>query len=271
MSRPSRRQLPTAGHDAILSPTGWAPLAMVLAAVLVLAACVGTMGFALLRVLSPAFTQETLRHAPPPAVRPEPDPRAEMMARQRELASLDKELRDARQRIQVLEREVQPGPQHILVLNRQQDELTRLIEQRRASLRDYEEAARRQAAQQEAARQRIERLRAEAAELERRIAALKASVGQAQEARSARAAAETRSPQLVECVRGAVVLQPQHTRIPVAALRGGAFVSAVRGRGGVNFLVRPDGLDSFLAARAIARAAGVTTLGYEPVLSGSHP
>jgi hypothetical protein len=242
---------------------------MVLAGVLVLAACVSTMGFALLKVLSPALPQESLRQVPPPAARQELDPRAEMTAQQPELALLDKELRDAHQRIQDLEREEQPGPERILGLNRQQNQLTRLIEQRRASLREDEDAARRQAAQQEAAGQRIEGLRAEAAELEGRIAALKASAGQAEEARRAGAQMERRSPQIVECLRGAVILQPQHTRVPVAALRSGAFVTAVTGRG-VNFLVRPDGIDSFLAARAVAREAGVP-IGYEPVLSGSNP
>jgi predicted nucleic acid-binding Zn-ribbon protein len=244
-------------------------MAIVLVSMLVLAECVSTMGFALLKVLSPALPQETLRHVPPPVARQEHDPHAEMMAQQRELALLDKELRDARQRIQELEREAQPGPGRILALIRQQDQLTHLIEQGRASLREYEDAARRQAAQQEAARQRLEGLRAEAAELERRIAALQASVGQTQEARRTRAALEGRSAQNVECVRGAVILQPQHTRIPVAELRSGRFVTAVTGRG-ASFLVRPDGMDSFLAARAIARAAGVT-IGYEPVLSGSKP
>src|ERR1039458_8893321 len=63
------------------------------------------------------------------------------------------------------------------------------------------------AAQQEAAGQRIEGLRAEAAELEGRIAALKASAGQAEEARRAGAQMERRSPQIVECLRGAVILQ----------------------------------------------------------------
>jgi hypothetical protein len=87
--------------------------------------------------------------------------------------------------------------------------------------------------------------------------------------RRAQAAQERLSTQHVECVRGAVILEPQHTRIPVAELRNGGFVAAVTGRG-ASFLVRPDGIDSFMAARAIARAAGIT-VGYEPVLSGSKP
>ena len=149
ISRPSRRRLPVAGQDAILPPPSWAPLTLVLVGVLVLAACVATMGFALLRVLPPTLQPETLRHVPPPVARQEPDPQVEMMAQQRELALLDKELDDARQSIQEIEREKQPGPERILALQRQQDQLTHLIEQRRASLREYEDAARRQAAQQE--------------------------------------------------------------------------------------------------------------------------
>jgi len=247
---------------------------MVLAGVLVLAVCFSTMGFALLKVLPPALPPETLRPVPPLVVHQDPDPRAEKTAQQAEMALLDKESGDAHQRFQDLEREAQSGPERILALNRQQDQLAHLIEQRRASLGESEDAARSQAAQQEAARQeaarqRIAGLRAEAAELERRIAALKANVGQAQEARRAEAELERRSPQIVECLGGAVILQPQNTRIPVAALRSGAFVTAVTGRG-VLFLVRPDGIDSFLAAQAVARQAGVP-IGYEPVLSGSNP
>jgi small-conductance mechanosensitive channel len=273
ISRPSRR-LPAARQYAILAPMGWTPMVMVLAGVLVLAACFSGMGFALLKVLPPALPQETLRPVLPPVVHQEPDPRAEMAAQKAELAVLDKELRDAHQRVQDLDREAQPVPGRILALNRQQDQLAHQIDQRRTSLRESEDAARRQAAQQEAARQeaarqRVEGLRAEAAELERRIAALKAGVGQAQEARRVGAELERRSPQIVECSRDVLILEPQNTRIPVAALRGGAFVTAVTGRG-VLFLVRPDGIDSFLAARAVAREAGVP-IGYEPVLSGSKP
>jgi hypothetical protein len=245
------------------------PMALALAGVLALAVCVSTMAFALLKVVPPALPQVTLRPVPPPVANQERDPRAEMLAQQRELALLDQQLRGARQRVQDLERQAQPGPERRVALIRQQDQLTHLIEQRRASLREYEDAARRQAAQQEAARLRLERLRAEAAELERHIALLKGNVGQAQEVRRAQAAQERLSTQHVECVRGAVILEPQHTRIPVAELRNGGFVAAVTGRG-ASFLVRPDGIDSFMAARAIARGAGIT-VGYEPVLSGSKP
>jgi hypothetical protein len=268
LPRPFRRRLAPAGHDIMRPPVGWTPLAMVLAGVLVLAACVSTMGFALEKSLPP-LPREATRHVTPPVVRPEPDPRAAMMAQQRELESLDKELRDTHQRIQELEWKERPGPQRIVALNQQQNQLTHLIEQRRAALRAAEDAARRQAEQQQAARQRLERLRAEAAELERQIAALNKNVGEAQEARRAQAALERRSPQLVECVQGAVILQPQHTQIPVADLRGGAFLAAMIGRG-ANFLVTPDGIDSFLAARAIARAAGIT-VGYEPILPRRNP
>lgn len=261
ISRRSRRRLPTAGQGAM------APMAILLVGMLVLALCVSTTGFALLKVVSPPLPQAALPQAP--SALPKPDPEAAILAQQREIESLDKELRDVQQRIQELDLQRQPRQARIKALIQQQDQLTRLIEQRRASLRESEDAARRQAAQAEAGRQRLEHLRAEAAELERRIAALKANVGQAQETQRARAALERRAPQIVECVRGAVILQPQHTQIPVGSLRDGAFVTAVTGRG-ASFLVRPDGIDSFQAARAIARTAGVA-IGYEPVLPGGNP
>ena len=258
------RRLP-GKRDAILSPAGRLPMAIALIGMLVLAACVSIMGLALLKILPSPLPETSLRR-PPSAPHPESDPHAEMLAREREMAVLDTELHNARQRMQDLEREQLPARDRSLALNRQKDQLIHLIEQRRTSLHEYEDAHRREVAQQDAIRQRVERLRAEAAELERRIAALKANVG---EARSARATLEKQKPQNVECVLGAVILQPQHLRIPLAELTSGAFVAAVAGRG-VSFLVRPDGIDSFVAARAIARAAGVT-VGYEPVLAGRNP
>ena len=104
--------------------------------------------------------------------------------------------------------------------------------------------------------------------MERRIADLRASLARAQALR-ARAAPNPQLPQIVECVPGAIILEPQHTRIPLTNLQSGTFASAVAGRG-ARFLVGPDGIDSFLAARAIARAQGVT-IGYEPVLPRSNP
>lgn len=226
------------------------------------------MGIAL-KALASANPPEAVRREPPPAVQPGPDPRAEAIAQQRELELLEKQLLDLRRRMDELKPEAQAAPERILALQQQQDRLTRLIEQRRASLRDYADALRRQAAQQETARQRLERLRAEAAELERRIAELRASIARAQEALRARAMRDPHLPQIVECVPGAIILQPQHTRIPLTDLQSKVFANAVTGRG-ARFLVGPDGIDSFLAARAIARAWGVP-IGYEPVLPRSNP
>jgi hypothetical protein len=231
---------------------------------LALAVCAGTMGIAL-KALVWANPPETVRREPPPAVQPEPDPRAQ----QRELELLEKQFLDVRRRMDELKPEAQAAPERMLALQQQQDRLTRLIEQRRASLQDSADAARRQAAQQETARQRLERVRAEATELARRIAELKASIARAQETLRVRAMPDPHLPQIVECVPGAIILQPQHTRIPLTDLQSKVFANAVTGRG-ARFLVGPDGIDSFLAARAIARAWGVP-IGYEPVLPRSNP
>jgi hypothetical protein len=241
---------------------------VILASLLALAVCAGTVGIAL-KALAEINPPQTVRHELPPAARPEPDRRAEAAAQQRESEQLEKQLLEVRRTTDDLQPQAQAAPERIRALQRHQDQLKGLIDQRRAELRDYADALRRQTAQQETDRQRLERLRAEAAELERRIAELKASIARAQEALRARSVPDPHLPQIAECVPGAIILQPQHLRIPLADLPGNAFAHAVAGRG-VRFLVKPDGIDSFVAARAVARALDVT-IGYAPVLPGSKP
>jgi predicted RNase H-like nuclease (RuvC/YqgF family) len=74
-----------------------------------------------------------------------------------------------------------------------------------------------------------------------------------------------KNPQYVECLDGAIVLQPQGDRISIQAIKGSdsKFVAAVRRRE-VFFLVRPNGFESFDAALASAEKVGAT-VGYEPV------
>lgn len=73
-------------------------------------------------------------------------------------------------------------------------------------------------------------------------------------------------PQWVECVKGGVVLQPQGERIGLDALKqkSSTFMQAIRHKGYVVFLVRPQGFEAFQEARQLAAGERVT-LGYEPV------
>jgi hypothetical protein len=79
-------------------------------------------------------------------------------------------------------------------------------------------------------------------------------------------AADGGDPQYVECVEGAVILQPQAQRITVAELEGRspAFVAAVQAKGYAVLLVRPNGFASFKATRRVTEAVGAK-LGHEPV------
>ena len=178
-------------------------------------------------------------------LRTDPDQRQEaaalqsrIVAVQSALASLDVTAEQMRSRRQILD-------------NRR-TELEALVAQSRTALAEAEEAAHRTAAQQTARR---EQLLAEAAQLERRIAELQASIAGAQQAIAVRAAKENNGPQMVECVREGVLLQPQHVMVPSASLNDGTLALAVRRRG-AYFVVRPDGFSSFVLARAVANATG---------------
>jgi exonuclease VII large subunit len=74
-----------------------------------------------------------------------------------------------------------------------------------------------------------------------------------------------KDPQIVECVKDEVVLQPQGARISIRSIKGSdsKFVNAVRQKE-VFFLVRPSGYESFDAALMAAQNLGAT-VGYEPV------
>jgi hypothetical protein len=70
----------------------------------------------------------------------------------------------------------------------------------------------------------------------------------------------------IECTRGAIVLLPQGSRLSLTELSAvpAAFVRAIAGRH-VEFLIRPDGFQSFNAARDAAEGHGASSIGYEPV------
>ncbi len=70
----------------------------------------------------------------------------------------------------------------------------------------------------------------------------------------------------VECVKGAVVLIPSKESFAVQDLvaHPDRFSQAVKNKH-VGFLIRPEGFNSFSAARQVAERSGVKSIGYEPV------
>lgn len=141
------------------------------------------------------------------------------------------------------------------------------------------------AAQVDGGRQRAQ---AAAADLERRLADLRRRVAdEERRARSlekaiddARAVPVARlygrsggagsEPQWAECVDGAVVLQPQGTRLTVDELKGGgaALLEAARRTNHVVFLIRPSGYPALLQARAVVERESDVKVGFEPVDEG---
>jgi len=154
------------------------------------------------------------------------------------------------------------------VLQDDERNLNRKLQQERASLREAEEASRRALADRAAAETHRAELENEAATLETRIAELRASIAEIEESLQQNADQKGTAPVIVECVRGSVILQPRQLRIPVDRLRDGPFAPAVRLKS-VHFLVRPDGFESFLLARSVARGVGARIIA-EPRARGKE-
>ena len=141
------------------------------------------------------------------------------------------------------------------MLDQRRKELLAVLEQSKAALAEAEETERRTIEKRQENAARREQLLREAAELNRRIAELEISIADAGHVIEVRQARANTGPQIVECVREGVVLQPQHVMVPSNSLGDGTLAVAVRRRG-AYFVVRPDGFSSFVLARAIARATG---------------
>ena len=96
------------------------------------------------------------------------------------------------------------------------------VEKQRKALQEAEEAVRRYQQDQERAAQRLAKLRAEAAELERKASALRADVADARRSAAALESKRGRAIQFVECVSDGVILRPQltHMRLPGTEQRG---------------------------------------------------
>jgi hypothetical protein len=174
----------------------------------------------------------------------------------------------ARIQTRVLQQAVEQQHARVLSLAEQESDLAHNIEERRSAFEHAQEAVR----QLEQEQQRIHSLRAEAAELESRIAILRRRLETAQQARPTGFATEQPlAPQFVDCVQGGVILEPQQVRISFREMSNGVLASLARERG-IYFLVRSTGFESFIAARMIARAAGGVSggvVGYEPKESGA--
>jgi len=192
---------------------------------------------------------------PPPAIRTvtaalSPEQKAEQLR-----ARLDAERRSAAR----AEQNLDEARAHVASLGARRTELLSAIDRRRADLAAAEDAARRAAAEKQTAAVRRQELQAESASLRARIAQLNTSIADAERQAHAQAAREVREPQLVECVKDAVILQPQQVRIPMAVLNNGTLATAIR-RVGVHFVVRRDGFATFMVARGIARGVGTLVI-----------
>ncbi|HZU28641.1 MAG TPA: hypothetical protein VFA04_24160 [Bryobacteraceae bacterium] len=243
------RQRPASGPGAL-------PITLALIAAGAVVTCFAATAFGF---LGATVAREPKPIAPvivlsPPEKKPVPTPSPEQRA-----GELRRLLQDEQRSAARVDRAVTETRAQIASLDARRVELEATLERRRADVLTAENSARRSEAQQKEAAERRRKLEEEAAELERRIAELNASIAEAEQLALARAAKESTGPQLVDCVRDAVILKPQQTRIPIALLNSGAFAAAVRRRG-AHFVVRPDGFASFIAARGVARAAGTLVI-----------
>ncbi len=233
------------------------PVTLMLIGVLALILSFAALAFGLLSFSSIHYVRNKPAPTPVAPVAPSAPTRPEA-----DFESIEKHLREVQARAQQLDENEQQAQTRIASLEQEQVQLTQAIEQRQSALRDGQSDLRRLENEQ----QRIRVLRAEAAALERRIAELQASIEAVRQRADTRHAEQPTTPQVVECVRGGIVLEPQETQIPIARLRSGVLASLARQRG-VYFLVRPTGFESFIEARNIARGAG-KVVGYEPTEPG---
>ncbi len=236
------------------------PITLILIGALAVILSLTTLGFGLLTFSSIQYR----RNKPHQAVAPRVPPAAAPVPVVADFKIIEEHLREAKARAQQLDENEQQAHIGIASLEQQELQLTQAIEQRQSAIRDAQVDLRRLKEEQ----QRIQALRTEAADLERRIAALRASIEAARQTANIGRAAEATTSQIVECVRGGIILEPQQTQIAFSALQGSVLASLARKRG-VYFLVRPSGFESFIAARDIARSAG-KVVGYEPVQPGAE-
>jgi predicted RNase H-like nuclease (RuvC/YqgF family) len=102
-------------------------------------------------------------------------------------------------------------------------------------------------------------------EADRSIDQLQQSIKDKQKVDVLKLGGSMKDPQIVECVKDEIVLQPQGARVSIRSIKGSdaKFVNAVRQKE-VFFLVRPSGYESFDAALIAAQNLRAT-VGYEPV------
>jgi len=102
--------------------------------------------------------------------------------------------------------------------------------------------------------------------IDRRIEELKRLVAGAQRVAITNLLIRLGNSVWVECTRAGIVLLPKGDRVELTELQKGSerFLTAVANHR-VQFLVRPDGFESFQVARTAAEQRGATSLGYEPI------
>jgi prefoldin subunit 5 len=239
----------------VANAPGRVPLALTLIAGTVLAGSFAAVSFGFLSATLAHHRRPVAQAAPvtppPEIVKPAAlEQRAAVLRRQ-----LDAEVHASTR----VDRTIQKVQARIASLDQTRAEMLSAVDQRRSELAKAEDAARHSAEDQQKAAARRQELQQEAARLQDRIAELNASIGEAEQEAAASLAKAGKGPQLVECLRNAVVLRPQQVRIPLALVNNGTLAAAVRRRG-AHFIVAPDGFDSFMLARGVARGTGTLVI-----------
>ena len=170
-------------------------------------------------MLSPLKPSEAVPHRELPPVHVETviDSRPPQSPKQ-EMTTIRKLLSEVRVRSAELSEAEQQQQSRGAVLRDTKSRLTMDVEKQRKALQEAEEAVRRYQQDQERAAQRLAKLRAEAAELERKASALRADVADARRSAAALESKRGRAIQFVECVSDGVILRPQLTHIACQGL-----------------------------------------------------
>jgi predicted RNA binding protein with dsRBD fold (UPF0201 family) len=250
---------------------GW--IMIILLSCLVVAFSLVTIGLGLVNVAE-AKTVSTPPPTPPPP--PPPAPPVPPAAPNRELDQKKTELRVREEQLRRLRQQLEEALRRQQELNTLLAQLERERQDLAAKIGAQDQAAasdRSKVISQEQLRARLEaqirELERQKKELEQKIAELEEELkrrlsGVVDPADLFSANASGRNPQWIECVQDGVVLLPQRQKVATEAVKkkDRALVQALR-RGFTVFLIRPQGFESFRAARAVAEELGIE-IGFEP-------
>ncbi len=255
------------------------PIMIMLLSCLAVALCFLSFGLGMINLTG---SQAAAQPAPPPPpvaapVPPPPPPedhesRAQAAQKKLELQRLNSELERQRQELERLQRELE---QQKANLKKARQQLAALLAQAQSLAQQVAERTGRLAGEQQQTTQaqaeldrRITEARRQLQEAERKIEELKKKIDDRKFVDPLRifgGSGSVKNPQWIECVRDAVVLQPQGERITVEQLKNksSSFTQTAR-RSYLVFLIRPQGFDSFEQARELAQSQGAK-FGFEPV------